>query len=103
MDYDHLVLATGATHAYFGHPDWEAYAPGLKTLDDALAIRRRILTAFENAELETDPHRREAWLTFVVIGGGPTGVELAGTLAEIAATRWRRNFAGSIPGRPACC
>ncbi len=84
LDYDHLVLATGATHAYFGNPDWEAHAPGLKTLDDALAIRRRILTAFENAELETDPVLRQAWLTFVVIGGGPTGVELAGTLAEIA-------------------
>lgn len=83
LDYDHLVLATGATHAYFGHPDWQAHAPGLKTLDDALAIRSRILTAFERAELETDPQRRAAWLTFVVIGGGPTGVELAGTLAEI--------------------
>ncbi len=84
VDYDMLLLATGATHAYFGHDDWAGHAPGLKTLDDALDIRRRILTAFERAEAETDPDARDAWLTFVVVGGGPTGVELAGTLAEIA-------------------
>lgn len=84
FDYDHLLLASGATHAYFGHDDWAAHAPGLKTLDDALEIRRRILTAFECAEAEDDAAKREAWLTFAIVGGGPTGVELAGTLAEIA-------------------
>ena len=84
LDYDRLVLATGATHAYFGHDDWAAHAPGLKTLDDALEIRRRILLAFERAEAEDDPVARAAWLTFAIVGGGPTGVELAGTLAEIA-------------------
>ena len=84
LDYDTLVLATGATHAYFGHDDWAPHAPGLKTLDDALEIRRRILLAFERAEAEDDPAARAAWLTFAIVGGGPTGVELAGTLAEIA-------------------
>ena len=84
LDYDRLVLATGATHAYFGHDDWAPHAPGLKTLDDALEIRRRILLAFERAEAEDDPVARAAWLTFAIVGGGPTGVELAGTLAEIA-------------------
>jgi NADH:ubiquinone reductase (H+-translocating) len=84
IEYNYLVVATGATHAYFGHEDWAQHAAGLKTLNDALAIRARVLTAFERAELETDPRLREAWLTFAVIGGGPTGVELAGTLAEIA-------------------
>ena len=84
LDYEHLLLATGATHAYFGHDDWAAHAPGLKTLDDALEIRRRILTAFERAEAEDDAGKRAAWLTFAIVGGGPTGVELAGTLAEIA-------------------
>ena len=84
LDYDVLVLACGARHAYFGHDAWATHAPGLKTLDDALEIRRRILTAFERAESEDDPVARAAWLTFVVVGGGPTGVELAGTLAEIA-------------------
>ncbi|MGQ0655060.1 MAG: NAD(P)/FAD-dependent oxidoreductase [Betaproteobacteria bacterium] len=82
--YDYLVVASGSTHSYFGHDDWAKNAPGLKTLDDALEIRARILLAFERAELETDAARRAAWLTFVVIGGGATGVELAGTLAEIA-------------------
>jgi NADH dehydrogenase len=84
FDYDHLIVAAGATHSYFGHDDWRAFAPGLKTLDDAFEIRRRILLAFEEAEKEPDPAQREAWLTFTVIGGGPTGVEMAGTLAEIA-------------------
>ncbi len=84
LDYDHLLLASGATHAYFGHDDWALHAPGLKTLDDALEIRRRILTAFERAEAEDDEAKRAAWLTFAIVGGGPTGVELAGTLAEIA-------------------
>ena len=82
--YDTLVLATGARHAYFGHDEWEPYAPGLKTLEDATAIRRRILLSFERAERETDAARRAALLTFVIIGGGPTGVELAGAIAELA-------------------
>jgi NADH:ubiquinone reductase (H+-translocating) len=82
--YDFLIVATGVTHSYFGHDEWAVHAPGLKTLEEALEIRRRIFTAFEAAERETDPERRAAWMTFVVIGGGPTGVELAGTLAEIA-------------------
>ena len=82
--YDTLVLATGARHAYFGHDEWEPYAPGLKTLEDATAIRRRILLSFERAERETDPTRRAALLTFVIVGGGPTGVELAGAIAELA-------------------
>lgn len=84
LDYDFLIVATGATHSYFGHGEWEANAPGLKTLEDALAIRRRMLLAYEAAEREEDPVRRAAWLTFVVVGAGPTGVELAGALAEIA-------------------
>ena len=82
--YDTLVLATGARHAYFGHDEWEPFAPGLKTLEDATTLRRRILVAFERAERETDPERRAALLTFVIIGAGPTGVELAGTIAELA-------------------
>lgn len=84
LPYDHLVVAAGATHSYFGRDDWARFAPGLKTLSDAFEIRRRVLLAFEAAEKEADPARRAAWLTFVVIGGGPTGVEMAGTLAEIA-------------------
>ena len=92
LDYDFLIVATGATHAYFGHDDWAEHAPGLKTLDDAFAIRRRILAAFEAAEREDDPSLRAAWLNFVVIGGGPTGVELAGTLAEIARHTLPREF-----------
>jgi NADH dehydrogenase len=84
VSYDALVVATGVTHAYFGHDEWAARAPGLKTLDDAVAIRRRVLLAFERAERETDPARQRQLLTFVVIGGGPTGVEMAGAIAEIA-------------------
>lgn len=84
VPYDTLIAAAGATHAYFGHDDWEAYAPGLKTIEDATRIRRRVLLAFERAEYEADPQLRAAWLTFVIIGGGPTGVELAGTIAELA-------------------
>jgi NADH:ubiquinone reductase (H+-translocating) len=84
LGYDYLIVAVGATHSYFGHDDWAAHAPGLKTLDDAFEMRRRILCAFEAAERESDPVRRAEWLSFVVIGAGPTGVELAGTLAEIA-------------------
>jgi NADH dehydrogenase len=82
--YDTLILATGARHAYFGHDEWETYAPGLKTLEDATSIRRRILLSFERAECESDEQRRAALLTFVVVGGGPTGVELAGAIAELA-------------------
>lgn len=92
LDYDYLIVASGARHAYFGRDEWAAHAPGLKTLDDALVIRRQVLTAFERAEAETDAARRAAWLNFVVIGGGPTGVELAGTLAEIARHTLRREF-----------
>lgn len=84
LPYDHLIVAAGATHSYFGRDDWAPFAPGLKTLDDAFEIRRRILLAFEAAEKEPDPALRAAWLTFVVVGGGPTGVEMAGTMAEIA-------------------
>jgi NADH dehydrogenase len=84
VQYDTLVLATGARHAYFGHDEWEPFAPGLKTLEDATTIRRRILLSFERAERETDPARRAALLTFVIVGGGPTGVELAGGIAELA-------------------
>jgi NADH dehydrogenase len=84
LPYDTLVLATGARHAYFGHDEWEPFAPGLKTLEDATTLRRRILVAFERAERESDPERRAALLTFVIIGAGPTGVELAGTIAELA-------------------
>jgi NADH dehydrogenase len=82
--YDTLVLATGARHAYFGHDEWEPFAPGLKTLEDATTLRRRILVAFERAEREPDASRRAALMTFVIIGAGPTGVELAGTIAELA-------------------
>jgi NADH:ubiquinone reductase (H+-translocating) len=84
LPYDTLILATGARHAYFGHDEWEPFAPGLKTLEDATTLRRRILVAFERAERETDSGRRAALLTFVIIGAGPTGVELAGTIAELA-------------------
>lgn len=84
LAYDRLILATGATDSYFGHDEWRAHAPGLKTLEDAFEIRKRILLAFEHAERETDPVQRAAWLTFVVIGAGATGVEMAGMVAEIA-------------------
>ncbi|PYR49821.1 MAG: FAD-dependent oxidoreductase [Acidobacteria bacterium] len=84
LSYDYLVVATGSAHAYFGHPEWAERAPGLKTLDDALEMRRRVLLAFEAAERETDPEKQQRLLTFVIVGAGPTGVELAGALAEIA-------------------
>ncbi len=84
VPYDHLIVATGATHSYFGHDDWVRFAPGLKSIEDALEIRRRVLFAFEAAERQPDPARRRAWLTFVIVGAGPTGVELAGALSEIA-------------------
>jgi NADH dehydrogenase len=92
VDYDHLILATGMTQAYFGNDKWAAVAPGLKTLGEALEVRARILRAFEAAELESVPEERRAWTTFVVIGGGPTGVELAGALAEIAGRTLAREF-----------
>ena len=92
VSYDTLVLATGARHAYFGHDEWEAYAHGLKTLEDATALRLRILLAFERAEWETDAGRRAALLTFAIIGAGPTGVELAGTIAELARVTLRPDF-----------
>ncbi|HEY9141181.1 MAG TPA: NAD(P)/FAD-dependent oxidoreductase [Bryobacteraceae bacterium] len=90
--YDDLVIATGATHYYFGHDEWELLAPGLKTVENATEIRSRILLAFEEAEREPDPAQRHAWLTFVIVGGGPTGVELAGALGEIANDTLRRDF-----------
>ena len=90
--YDYLVLAAGAAHAYFGHPEWAARAPGLKTLDDALEMRRRVLLAFEAAEREADAGEQRRLLTFVIVGGGPTGVELAGALAEIARQSLRKDF-----------
>ena len=92
LDYDYLVIATGSTHSYFGHEEWAAHAPGLKTLDDAIEIRRRVLYAFEAAERCQDPDQQREWMTFVVVGAGPTGVELAGALAEIARGTNARDF-----------
>ncbi|HEY8468620.1 MAG TPA: NAD(P)/FAD-dependent oxidoreductase [Longimicrobiales bacterium] len=92
LTYDYLIVATGATHAYFGHDEWARYAPGLKTVDDALEIRRRFLLAFEAAEREADPEARRRLLTFVIVGAGPTGVELAGAMAEIARSVMPRDF-----------
>jgi NADH dehydrogenase len=92
VPYDTLVVAAGARHHYFGHPEWERLAPGLKTIEDATDMRRRMLLAFEAAERETDPARRQAWLTFVIVGAGPTGVELAGAIGELAHHTLRRNF-----------
>jgi len=99
LGYDFLLVASGATHAYFGHDEWAAHAPGLKTLDDALELRRRILLAFEHAENADDAAERDAWLTFTIVGGGPTGVELAGTLAEIAHHTLRNEFRRIDPSR----
>jgi NADH dehydrogenase len=92
IPYDTLVVATGARHAYFGHDEWARHAQGLKTIEDAIEVRRRILIAFEAAEREADPERRREWMTFVVVGGGPTGVELAGALGEIANDTLRNDF-----------
>ena len=97
LAYDALAVATGARHSYFGHPEWEALAPGLKSLEDAFEIRRRILLAFELAEQEQDPARRRALLNFVLVGGGPTGVELAGAIAEIKQYTLRRDFRNIDP------
>ncbi len=97
--YDYLVVATGATHSYFGHPEWAGDAPGLKTIEDALDIRRRVLLAYEAAELESDPDNTQGWLTFVIVGGGPTGVELAGALAEISRHALTREFRHIDPRR----
>ncbi len=112
LGYDTLVIATGARHSYFGMDQWEPYAPGLKSLEDATTIRRRLLVAFEEAERESDPARRAALQTFVIIGGGPTGVELAGTIAELAVGHWcaisgrsiraRRGWCWSKPGSGSC-
>jgi NADH dehydrogenase len=98
IGYDTLIVATGAHHSYFDHPDWASFAPGLKTVEDATEIRRRILIAFEAAEREAEPERRRAWMTFVLVGGGPTGVELAGALGEIAHDTLRRDFRSIRPG-----
>src|SRR5438874_6128249 len=92
LAYYYLILATGARHSYFGHPEWERLAPGLKSLEDAVEIRRRILLAFEYAEKISDPAGRAAAMTFVIIGGGPTGVEMAGAIAEIARYTLARDF-----------
>jgi NADH:ubiquinone reductase (H+-translocating) len=99
LAYDFLIVAPGSSHTYFGHDEWGRFAPGLKTLEDALEIRRRVLLAFERAERETDPVRRQELLTFVLIGGGPTGVELAGTLAEIARQTLRHEFRSIDPSQ----
>src|SRR4030095_3419248 len=92
LNYDYLILATGARHSYFGHPEWERLAPGLKSLEDAIEIRRRILMAFEYAEKISDETARKAAMTFVIVGGGPTGVEMAGAIAEIARYTLAKDF-----------
>lgn len=97
LGYDYLLLATGGRTSYFGHDEWEQFAPGLKDLDDAVEIRRRVLMAFEAAEKESDPQRRKELLTFVVVGGGPTGVELAGSIAELAKFVLARDFRTIAP------
>jgi NADH:ubiquinone reductase (H+-translocating) len=97
VPYDQLIVATGARHSYFGHDDWESVAPGLKNIDDATGIRRRILMAFEHAEAATAPEQRRRFLTFVVIGGGPTGVEMAGAIAELAHVALRHDFRSINP------
>ena len=97
IPYDSLIVAAGARHHYFGHPEWEKDAPGLKSIEDATTIRRRVLTAFEEAERCTDEAKRRAWLTFVVVGGGPTGVELAGAIGELAHRTLRHDFRSYLP------
>ena len=97
ISYDTLIVATGAHYTFFGHDEWAAHARGLKTLEDAVEVRRRILIAFEAAEREADPERRREWMTFVLVGGGPTGVELAGSLGEIARDTLKRDFRAIDP------
>jgi NADH dehydrogenase len=99
ISFDYLILACGARHSYFGHPEWEDFAPGLKTLEQATEIRRRMLIAFELAETEVDPGRQRAYLTFVVVGAGPTGVELAGAIADISRTAMRGDFRRIDPAK----
>jgi NADH dehydrogenase len=99
LAYDYLVLALGGVTSYFGHPEWEPHAPGLKSLDDALRIRRKILHAFERAETESDPAKQQELMNIVVVGGGPTGVELAGAFAELARTVLRRDFKHIDPAK----
>ena len=99
LHYDVLIVATGTTHAYFGHDEWERLAPGLKTIEDALTIRGRIFRAFEEAEWATDPNEQRAWMTFVIVGAGPTGVELAGALAELAHYTLKHDFRNIDPRR----
>ena len=98
LSYDSLIVATGSSHHYFGKDEWSAIAPGMKTIEDALEVRRRIFLAFEAAETETDPARREALLTFFIVGGGPTGVELSGAIAELAYQTLREDFRSINPG-----
>jgi NADH:ubiquinone reductase (H+-translocating) len=99
MPYDTLIVASGSTHQYFGHDEWEKFAPGLKTVEDATAMRRRILLAFEAAEREPDPAKLKAWMTFVIVGGGPTGAELAGALGEIAHDTLTHDFRDIDPAK----
>jgi NADH dehydrogenase len=99
VPYDTLIVSTGSTHQYFGHDEWEKFAPGLKTVEDATAMRRRILLAFEAAEREPDPAKLKAWMTFVIVGGGPTGAELAGALGEIAHDTLTHDFRDIDPSR----
>lgn len=99
LEYDSLVVAAGASHQYFGHMEWEKYAPGLKTINDATHIRSRMLLAFEAAERETDREKLRAWLTFIIVGGGPTGIELAGALGEIANDTLRNDFRHIDPSK----
>ena len=97
MEFDSLIVATGSTDSYFGHDEWRRNAPSLKTIEEATEIRHRILYAFEAAEREPDPEKQREWLTFAIVGGGPTGVELAGALAEIAHDTLRHDFRSIRP------
>src|ERR1700719_4684644 len=99
IDYDTLVVATGASHQYFGHHEWEQFAPGLKTIEDATDMRARILLAFEAAERETNPEKLKEWMTFVIVGAGPTGAELAGSLGEIANDTLKHDFRRIDPSK----
>ena len=101
--YDSLIVATGVAHSYFGNDQWQADAPGLKSIENSVDIRQRVLRAFEAAERADNPEQQRAWLTFVIVGAGPTGVELAGALAEMAHMTLRGNFATSTRLTPPCC